>query len=140
MEALPHTPHARLNINNRLCALQTLLLILAIFIVDEDKAHHHNRRADPVQPRRVLGIEHHLADQTQRDRQTQADRDDKRAGEQHGICPAKVAHQARRAVHKHDGEDFVGGRELEGFDARDVQHDQARPEEQDVAQPDQAEE
>ena len=125
---------------SRLPALQPLPFISPLFTIDKQKTNHHYRRADPVQPTRILPMQQHLANKTERDGQTQTDRHDERGGEERCVGPTEVADEASRAVHEDNGEDFGRGGELKGFDMEKVEEYEAGPEEQDVGESDEPEE
>ncbi len=71
--------------------LLSLGVLLLALMVNEQKGHEHDAGADPVQPARVLRVLDHLADEREGDVQGQADGDDERGGEQHGVGPEDVA-------------------------------------------------
>src|SRR4051794_8110793 len=73
--------------------LLVVAAVLLALVVDKQKGNKHHPSARPVQPAGILSVLDHLADEGQRDVQGQADCDDERRREEHGIRPEDVAEE-----------------------------------------------
>lgn len=71
-------------------------------VVDEQEGNEDDSRAYPVHGARVLCILHHLSDEGERDGHGQADGDDQRRGQEHGVGPRHVAEQGGDGVEQDD--------------------------------------
>ena len=109
-------------------------------MVDKYKRKHNDASANPVHNARVLGINDHLADERQRNRQAETNGHEQRGSKEHAVGPAVIGYQRADRVDDDDGQHFSGRRDLKRFDPRHVEQKEGWPEQEDVEEPDEAKE
>ena len=78
---------------------QSDLLITCVFLhIHKDEGDQHDARANPVQRRSCLGVEHYLPDQAQRDSHAETNSDDDRRREEYSVGPEEVADETGGGV------------------------------------------
>lgn len=109
-------------------------------MADECKRRNYNTSTQPIQRTRVISVNDHLPNQTQRNRQAQPYRHHQRTRQQHGPRPTHIRDDREARVEQQNHPDVSRRGHLEPLDSGPVHDEEARPEEHEIAAPEQAEE
>ena len=115
------------------------LLVFAFLMVNENERKENDECSKPVREARGLRVDNHLADERERDSQTEANCDNQRRCEKHGIRPTEVGYegccrvdlilvssgfgsevQGSERTHQNDGQHTASRWEFKPLDTREM--------------------